>query len=367
MATKSPMMSSQMEPATIVIVDDDPVALGIMDEIVSRIPGSSAVAFSEARDALDWCRASTPDVIVSDYQMPDMDGLDFLWRLRQEQRLEHVPVMIVTAASETAVRHRALEMGANDFLSKPLDGAEVACRIKNMVLVHQARRDLSVRAQELAFQVSLATATLQEREREVVFRLARAAEYRDWESGTHIMRVASFCRIIARGRGLDPFEQERLALAAPMHDVGKIGIPDRILLKPGKLEPEEFTIMKQHTVIGHRILSDSSSELLQYAAVIARTHHERMDGAGYPDGLKGDQIPLASRILSVADVFDAITSERPYQKAASVGFAVGYLQQNVGTQFDGDCVAAFMAGFSEIVEARDRFQDTKLVGFPAAA
>jgi putative two-component system response regulator len=218
---------------------------------------------------------------------------------------------------------------------------------------------MSVRAQELAFQVSLATTTLQEREREVVFRLARAAEYRDWESGAHIMRVAHSCRIIARRRGLDQFEQDRLYLAAPMHDVGKIGIPDRILLKPGKLEPDEFTIMKQHTVIGHRILSDSTSELLQFAAIIARTHHERIDGTGYPDGLKGDKIPLASRILSVADVFDAITSDRPYQKAASVDFALGYLQQNAGTQFEAECVEAFLAGLSDIVEARNKFQDAK--------
>jgi putative two-component system response regulator len=350
----------KMEPATIVVVDDDLVALGLMEEIISHIPGCSAITFSDPAEALGWCQASHPDVIVSDYQMPEMDGLQLLGHLRADASLGSVPIMMVTSVGDREVRHRALEMGATDFLSKPLDPAEVTARIRNMILVHQAQRDVSTRAQELSFQVSLATATLKEREREVIIRLSRAAEYRDWESSAHVMRVAHYCRIIARRRGLPEWEQDRLFLAAPMHDVGKIGIPDRILLKPGKLTPDEFAIMRQHTVIGQQILSDSTSELLQYAAVIARTHHERIDGAGYPDRIKGDHIPLGSRILTVADIFDAMTSRRPYQEPSTVDEAVTYIRAAAGTQLEAESVDAFLVGLPQILETRDRFRDEKV-------
>ena len=351
--------AQRMDPASIVVVDDDPIALGLMEEIIARIPGSSAITFSDPGEALGWCQASTPDVIVSDYQMPEMNGLQLLGHLRAEQSLSNVPIMMVTTVGDREIRHRALELGATDFLGKPLDPTEVTSRIKNMILVHQAQRGASARAHELAFQVSLATATLKEREREVILRLARAAEYRDWQSSAHTMRVAHFCRIIAWRRDLPDWEVERLFLSAPMHDVGKIGIPDRILLKPGRLDPDELKIMRQHTVIGQSILAESQSELLQYAAVIARSHHERIDGTGYPDGLKGDQIPLSSRIVAVADVFDAMTSKRPYQEPATVDAALTYIKAGAGTQLETESVDAFMAALPQILETRDRFQDKK--------
>ena len=351
--------ATKMEPATIVVVDDDPIALGLMEEIIGRIPGSSAITFNDPGEALGWCQVSQPDVIVSDYQMPEMDGLQLLGHLRADARLGSVPIMMVTSVGDREIRHRALEMGATDFLGKPLDASEVTARIRNMILVHQAQKGVTTRAQELAFQVSLATATLKEREREVIIRLSRAAEYRDWESSAHVMRVAHFCRIIARRRGMSEWEQERLFLAAPMHDVGKIGIPDRILLKPGRFTPDELTIMRQHTVIGHRILSDSSSELLQYAAIMAKTHHERVDGTGYPDGLKGERIPLGSRILAVADVFDAMTSRRPYQEPSTVDQAMTYVKAGAGTQFEPESVDAFLVGLPQILETRERFKDDK--------
>ncbi|MEO8090888.1 MAG: HD domain-containing phosphohydrolase, partial [Gemmatimonadales bacterium] len=185
------------------------------------------------------------------------------------------------------------------------------------------------------------------------------AGHRDWESSAHTMRVAHYCRIMAWRRGVAEWETERLFLAAPMHDDGKIGIPDHILLKPGRLTPEELQIMRQHTVIGQRILGGSKSELLQYAAVIARTHHERINGTGYPDGLKSDQIPLSSRIVAVADVFDAMTSKRPYQEPATVEAAVTYIKAGAGTQLETECVDAFLAALPQILETRDRFKDEK--------
>jgi putative two-component system response regulator len=351
--------TTRMDPATIVVVDDDPIALGLMEEIIARIPGSSAVTFSDPGEALGWCQVSSPDVIVSDYQMPEMDGLQLLGHLRADSRLGNVPIMMVTTVGDREVRHRALEMGATDFLAKPLDATEVTARIRNMILVHQAQRGVATRAHELAFQVGLATATLKEREREVILRLARAAEYRDWESSAHTMRVAHFCRTIGVRRGLPEWEVERLFLAAPMHDVGKIGIPDRILLKPGRLDPDEIKIMRQHTVIGQRILGESKSELLQYAAIIARTHHERIDGTGYPDGLKDDQVPLCSRIVAVADVFDAMTSKRPYREPKTVDEALTYIKSGAGTQLETHCVEAFLSALPQILETRDRFQDPK--------
>jgi putative two-component system response regulator len=346
----------KMEPATIVVVDDDPISLGLMEEIIARIPGGSAITFSDPAEALGWCQTSSPDVIVSDYQMPEMDGLQLLGHLRADSRLGNVPIMMITTVGDRAVRHRALEMGATDFLGKPLDAVEATARIKNMILVHQAQRGVSARAHELAFQVSLATATLKDREREVVLRLARAAEYRDWESSAHTMRVAHYCRIMAWRRDLPEWETERLFLAAPMHDVGKIGIPDRILLKPGRLDPDELKIMRDHTVIGERILGGSKSELLQYAAVIARSHHERIDGTGYPDGLKGEAIPLSCRIVAVADVFDAMTSKRPYQEPATVDAAITYIKAGAGTQLEAQCVEVFLTALPQVLEIKDRFQ-----------
>jgi response regulator RpfG family c-di-GMP phosphodiesterase len=347
----------RMDPATIVVVDDDPVALAVLEDIIGGMPATTAVAFGDPAEALGWCQACTPDVILTDYQMPGMDGLALLERLRAEQHLVHVPIMVVTALNDREVRCRALGMGANDYLTKPLDPTEAAARIHNMVLVHQAQQGLEIRSHELALQVRLATAGLMEREREVILRLGRAAEYRDWESSAHTVRVAHYSRAIAEGCGLTEAEQERIFLTAPMHDVGKIGIPDRILLKAGRLEPAEFEIMKQHTLIGHRILADSKSELLQYAAVIARSHHERIDGTGYPDGLRGEAIPLCSQIVAVADIFDAMTSRRPYQPACTTDQAVTYLRRCSGRVLDRTCVEAFLRALPAMLETRERFRD----------
>jgi putative two-component system response regulator len=345
------------QPATIVLVDDDPVSLGLLEEIIGAMPLTSVVAFAEPEEALAWCHASTPDVIVSDYHMPGMDGLELLALLRAEQQLRDVPIMIVTALNDREVRYRALEIGASDFLAKPLDQHEVVARIRNMILVRQAQQGLEVRARELAFQVRLATESLIQREREAIIRLGRAGEFRDWGSSAHTQRVARYAGAIARGCGLSEADTERIELAAQMHDVGKIGIPDSILLKAGPLAPAEYEVMKQHTVIGERVLGDSSSALLRYAAVIARSHHERMDGSGYPDGLKGEEIPLSARIVAVADVFDAMTADRPYRKASPIEAAIAHLRNSAGRHFDARCVDALLAALPAMLEARERSKD----------
>ncbi len=209
----------------------------------------------------------------------------------------------------------------------------------------------------LASEVRKATAKLVEQERETIFCLAKAAEYRDPETGAHILRMAHYSKHIARVLGLPEAQQDLLLQAAPMHDIGKVGTPDMILLKPGKLTPEEFAVMKQHATIGHAVLSANSSPLLQVAAEIAYTHHEKYDGNGYPRGLKGDDIPLFGRIVAVADVFDALTSERPYKKAWSVEDASSLIKEGAGSHFDPACVSAFFTDFASVLRIKDQFID----------
>jgi response regulator RpfG family c-di-GMP phosphodiesterase len=220
-----------------------------------------------------------------------------------------------------------------------------------------ARHKLAMRADTLAEEVSKATAAILQRERETVLRLSKAAEYRDPETGAHILRMAHYSELIARGLGLPLADQQLLLEAAPMHDIGKVGITDSVLLKPGRLTQEEFELMKQHAQIGYEILKDSSSLVLQTGAAIALGHHEKFDGSGYPQGLVGEQIPIFSRIVAVADVFDALTSERPYKKAWSLERASEHLKAQSGLHFDPACVEVFFAHWEQVLAIRSRFKD----------
>jgi putative two-component system response regulator len=233
----------------------------------------------------------------------------------------------------------------------------VRARTRNLVALGRAQGQLADRSRQLAGDVRRAVATIEKREKETIIRLARAAEYRDWETGGHILRIAEYARIVARG--LDATEEfcEDIALAAPLHDIGKIGIPDYVLCKPDRLDPEEFELMQKHTIIGHEILKGSHSRLLQLGGEIALTHHERFDGTGYPHHLVGHAIPLAGRIVSVADVFDAVTSRRPYKAAFPASEARAVLQRGSGTQFDPSCVEAFLNNWDAVMETYHRFAD----------
>jgi response regulator RpfG family c-di-GMP phosphodiesterase len=226
------------------------------------------------------------------------------------------------------------------------------------LLVSDARKKLADRAAWLADEVRKATAEIIARERETVIRLCKAAEYRDPETGAHILRMAHFSRLIGRGLALSVEDQELLLEAAPLHDIGKVGIADKILLKPGRLDEEEFEIMKHHAMYGFELLQGSSSRVLQVGADIAKGHHEKFDGSGYPLGLAGDDIPIFSRIVAVADVFDALTSERPYKKAWTLEDAVDFLVAGSGKHFDPKCVQAFLDAWDEVVEIRDRYKET---------
>ncbi len=345
----------------VLIVDDTEVNLILFEALVKKVGECDVVTYLSALDGLAWAQTHEPDLVIVDYMMPELDGIDFIRRLRQTAGKESVLILMITANEQKPVRYRALDVGATDFLTKPVDKIEFLARTANMLALSDVRRKLADRAAWLAEEVRKATSEIIERERETVIRLSKAAEYRDPETGAHILRMAHYSELIARGLGLSHADQELLLEAAPMHDIGKVGIADNILLKPGRLEQAEFEIMKQHASIGHEILKGSSSKVLQAGAAIALAHHEKFDGTGYPSGLTGDSIPIFSRIVSVADVFDALTSARPYKKAWSLEHASAHIRAESGSHFDPACVEAFFQNWHEVLDIRQRFQDEACV------
>lgn len=341
----------------VVIVDDTQINLVLMQALIGKAGGCSAKCFSNPSEGLNWCIENDPDLVIVDYMMPTLDGLEFIQRLRQHPGKADTPLLMVTADHEKEVRYKALESGATDFLTKPVDRTEFQSRVKNMLALRRSHVALAGRAETLTGEVRKATAEIYARERETIIRLAKAAEFRDPETGAHILRMANYSRLIAENLGLPDEAQEILLQAAPMHDVGKLGTPDHILLKPGRLTPDEFEIMKKHAMIGYEILKDSASPVLQAAAQIALSHHEKFDGSGYPHGRVGDAIPIFGRIVAVADVFDALTSERPYKKAWEISKAIDFLHQGRDNHFDPACVDAFLADRDKVLAIKERFGD----------
>ena len=344
----------------VLIIDDTDINLILFGALVKKLEDCVGHTFSDARKALAWAQSNVPDLIIVDYMMPDIDGLEFIRQLRETPGRKMVPVLMITANDQKEIRYSALDLGANDFLTKPVDKVEFLARVKNMLHLNQARKQLADHASWLAGEVRKATKEIADRERETVFRLCKAAEYRDPETGAHILRMAHFSKLIARELGLSADDQQLILEAAPMHDIGKVGIPDRVLLKPGRLDPDEFEFMKQHALFGYELLKGSSSRVLQAGAEIAKGHHEKFDGSGYPYGLKGDEIPIFSRIVAVADVFDALTSARPYKKAWELEAAVDFLNAGAGKHFDPACVGAFLNAWEEVMDVRSKHQEELL-------
>lgn len=341
----------------VVIVDDNEINVTLLRHLVKAIEDTKAITFTDSAAGLQYCLDNDPDLVVIDYMMPPPDGMAFIQAFRAHPGRKDTPLLMITANQDTEVRHRALTLGASDFLTKPVDKNEFRARATNMLLLRKSQKQLSDRAAWLAEEVSKATNEILVRERETIIRLSKAAEYRDPETGAHILRMANYSQVIGRNLGLSEADQILLLDAAPMHDIGKVGTPDHILLKPGRLDPDEMEIMRQHAAIGYEILKGSPSPLLQKAAIIALSHHEKVDGSGYPGGLKGEDIPLDGRIVAVADVFDALTSERPYKKAWPVEDAVKFMHENSGSHFDPACIDAFFHNWDEIMEIKNRFQD----------
>lgn len=343
--------------ARLVIVDDSLSAAEHLRDLVARNIGHCEwLTFTESARALDFCLGNDVDLVVVDFLMPPPNGLQFIERYRDCEGRRDVPVIMVTSEQNRDIRYMALQLGATDFLTKPVDDVEFVTRVRNLLALSLHRRSLNDRAAWLAEEVAKATSSLVERERETVLFLCRAAEHRDPETGSHLRRMATYSRVIALGLGLGHDLADLIHTAAPMHDIGKIGIPDDILLKPGRFTPEEERIMRRHTTVGAAILEGSNSPLLRMAAEIALHHHERMDGSGYPQGLAGVAIPLVGRITALADVFDALTSIRPYKPAWPVDQARDYILSLNGIHFDAACVDALLGRWDDVlrVMAKDR-------------
>lgn len=349
----------------VAIIDDTPLNLVLMEKLVSHQPACKPMTFSDSSLGLAWCLANEPDLIIVDYMMPVLDGLAFIDKVRARHERDDVPILMVTANNERRIRYEALRLGANDFLNKPVDPNEFGPRVHNMLKLRQAHLDTRLRAERLADEVRKATAEIHARELETITRLARAAELRDPETGSHIRRMSRYSALIARTMGFATDYVEAMLHASPMHDVGKLGIPDYILLKPDVLNASERRIMMQHSRIGYDILKDSASQIVQLGASIALSHHERFDGSGYPRKQAGDSIPIEGRIVAVADVFDAITSARPYKASWPIETATDYLRRESGTHFDPRCVEAFFAAFDAVLEIHASTPHTSFPHQPA--
>jgi putative two-component system response regulator len=365
--------------AKIVVVDDEPINLMVVEKYLTTAGYAHVVVTSDARAALDLIGRENPDVLLLDIVMPGVGGLEILQRLRAEPRLARLPVLILTAVDDREVKTTALNLGATDFLTKPVDPTDLLPRIRNAISIKTYQDHLAIEAQELKLQVQRRTAELAASRLEVIHCLGRAAEFRDNDTGMHVIRVGHYAALIAQRLGLDEPQVELLQHAAPLHDLGKIGIPDAILLKQGKLDPQEFEFMKRHCEFGIRIVEESSQEeqrnrshhallgieflsasrspTLRMAGIIALTHHEQWDGSGYPLGLRGEEIPIQARITAVADVFDALSSKRPYKPAFPLDKCFAMLEQGRGRHFDPRVLDAFLACKDDVLTIHRIYAD----------
>lgn len=338
-----PTIPAPLRDARILVVDDQELNLRVLRQVLERAGLSRVVATQDPFAVAPLVAVHAPDLIVVDLHMPGMDGFEVMRELRpQLDAAGYLPILVLTADATDEARRRALEGGARDFLTKPIDPIEVILRTRNLLEARMLYLEVERRNADLEQRVRERTAQVEAARLETLDRLARTAEYRDDQTGRHVVRVGRVAAHVGRQLAMDEDAVRLLRLAAPLHDLGKIGIPDSILLAPRDLEPEEVEEMKLHTTIGSRILAGSSSTLLQLAERIAVTHHERWDGLGY-HGLVGEEIPLASRIVALADVFDALTHRRPYKPAWPVDRAVEEIRRSRGTHFDPAVVDAFGA------------------------
>lgn len=365
----------------VLIIDDEPINVKVARKYL-RTWGYQDVQFTtEPADAIDLALRERPDLILLDVMMPGISGLELLAEFRRNPETMYIPVIILTAHSDAELKLRALEAGANDFLSKPIDPNELLPRVRNLLLMKGFQNRLRDYSHELEHEVRRRTLAVEASRRHVINCLARAAEFRDNETGRHVIRVGMYAGLAARGLSMSPEYCEMIEQAAKLHDVGKIGVPDNILLKPGKLEPEEYEVIQRHCGYGRRvfekmpeeqwetlqhhvhvgaaILEADGSPLLEMASRIALTHHERWDGTGYPLGLAGEEIPLEGRITAVADVFDALSSKRPYKPAFPLDKCFQILREGCGNHFEPRIVDAFLEQRAEIIQIQLEHSDSE--------
>jgi len=343
--------------SNILIVDDDPLNVDVLEEILKENNYLNVKTTTDPFEAVELFKVNNYDLILLDILMPGMDGFEVIEKLKMIEPSLSIPILVLSALSDQKTRLKALSNGARDYLIKPFNPAEVLVRIRNLLEVRLAQKQLRLHNEILDQKVRERTRELQDTRLEIIDRLGMAAEYRDNETGFHIIRMSRICFEIAKAAGLNQSESELILHASPMHDIGKIGIPDSILLKPGKLDKEEWEIMKTHTVIGAKILKGRASDLLEAAQTIAMTHHEKWDGTGYPNGLSKQDIPLIGRINCIADVFDALTSKRPYKEAWPVEKALSVMEQDSGKFFDPMLFRTFKARLPAILKIKEEYED----------
>ena len=341
----------------ILIVDDEPANLKLLDRMLHSQDYQNLVLVEDPRQVLDRYRETRPALILLDINMPHLDGYQVMEQLKALNDPLLPPIVILTAQHGKEYLLRALAAGARDFIGKPFDRNELLMRVRNLLDAQMAHRLVYDQKTVLEDMVRARTEELHRTRLQVVQRLGMAAEYRDEETGNHILRMSHTCALLARAVGWSEAGCDLILNASPMHDIGKIGIPDAIMLKPGKFEPNEWEIMKTHAAIGGKLLEGDDSTLMRMAREIALTHHEKWDGSGYPNGLAGEAIPQSGRIAALADVFDALTSVRPYKKAWTVEAAVELITENRGKHFDPSLVDVFLRELPGIVAIRERFAE----------
>lgn len=326
----------QKSNKSILVVDDEPTNLRVLNQILND---SYKLIFAKSgQEALRLIEKEAPDLILLDVMMPGMTGYEVCEYLKQQNQYKSIPIIFITALNDAEDEAKGLTLGAVDYISKPVSPAVVKARVKTHLSLVDADELRRTRLQ-------------------VIQRLGRASEYKDNETGMHVMRMSHYAKIIALAYGFSEEDADNLLNAAPMHDIGKIGIPDSIMLKPGKLTDEEFAIMKTHPEIGAEILGESDSDLIALAKLVSLTHHEKWDGTGYPKQLKGDTIPIEGRIVALADVFDALTSVRPYKDAWTVDAAMKHIHSEKGKHFDPHLVEVFEQLLDQVFEIKERWKD----------
>jgi len=345
------------ENAHILVVDDEIVNIEIVEEVLRDNGFNNISSRTNSEQALAIYKEDVPDIILLDINMPVMTGFDLMTRFNEINHSIKPPVLILSAQADKKARLKAFNLGARDFLGKPFDEEEVVHRVRNLLEMHLVYKENINHAESLEKIVSERTKELLQAQKEIIACLGMASEFRDTDTAAHTIRVGHYAQILGKGIGLNDMAAEQLFLAAPMHDVGKIGIPDKVMLKPGKLDKEEWEQMKQHAVFGYDMMKHSKSRLLKNASIIALTHHEKWDGSGYPDGLKGTDIHLYGRLTALSDVFDALMMKRPYKEAWPLEKVTQLINDESGKHFDPEIVAAFNENLDKLLLIREKYSD----------
>lgn len=343
--------------ATILVVDDEASNVRLLEKMLTTMGYHNVICTQNPTEAVPLYQEHNCDLILLDLDMPVLDGYGVMGKLNELTQNKPPPILVLTAQHMQAYRQRAFDNGARDYVTKPFDANELLSRVRNLLEVQMAHKFMHHQNEILEQKVRERTQALHDTRLQVVRRLGMAAEYRDNETGLHIIRMSKMAVIIAKAAGMNDDQCDLLLNAAPMHDIGKIGIPDNILLKPGAFEPHEWSIMQTHANIGAEILSGDDSDLMMMAHDIALNHHEKWNGKGYPNGRKGEEIPLVGRVTALADVFDALTSKRPYKEAWSTEKAVDLIKKERGQHFDPTLVDVFLEVLPEIIATREKYAE----------